>query len=1180
MSRPCAALDLPEPTLSSLSRTTPARRTTSWGMVFALAFLGAGATAHALPPDFQDDLVTIVGSPTALAFTPDGRLLITRQTGQLRVYQGGALLTTPALTVASLCSQSERGLLGVAVDPDFATNRFVYLYYTVNKGTCYNRVSRFVLPPTSVIDPSSEVVLLDNIRSTAGNHNGGDLNFGKDGYLYVSVGDGGADYQSPFGSGGSNQAARDVNTLLGKILRVDRNGAVPSDNPWLGASTASCRTADAPSGVKCQETYAWGLRNPFRFAMDPGALDTRFFINDVGQNAWEEIDLGEKGADYGWNCREGAHQNPSRGSKCSPLPPAMVDPVFEYPHGSCGSITGGAFVPKGFWPATFDGHYIYSDYNCGQLFDLSESGGVYASAGFTTGPGSAVHLEFGPYAGGIGLYYTNYTGGGEIRVIHYSGSGNRAPSAVVSASPLSGAPPLLVGFDATGSSDPDGDALVYVWNFGDGSPVVETLTVTTSHTYATGGTYQAVLRAKDPAGVLSDPVAVVLNVGNTPPVPTIGVPQPSDLFRVGQSVTLSGSALDAEDGVLGASRLTWNVLLHHGAHTHPFLTDAVGNDIVIVTPAPEDLAAAATNYLEIRLTATDSFGAQATVTQDFQPHKVTLDFATTPSGLTVEVNGQAFVAPFSLTSWESWDLLLNAPDQALGGTSYTFLAWSDAGAQSHTFTTPPLGTNLGAAFGAPTPPPEAAAFLAVTSTHQANKIAWVNPASAGFVSTTLVFRTNRFPTTPQDGTVIFTGGAAGTKTVLDHSGLVNDATYYYAAFSNLAGGALSAGRFTRGRPLDTTGPVKWAYSTGASTLAPPGTGPTVVLAANDRVVHVLERGAVGGAWPQAFAPVQLGGVVQSRPPVLEAGTLPGQPALTLLAAQDGAVYLVDAATGAPVQQSLSLGERLQGAVAAGFAAYGFPFDRLFIGTRNSSGGNLFYGLDPAGLSPVGAPYGGADGGGLGIVSGGAAVDYATARVYFTSHAAGAGAHTVWCLEATASGFTYRWSQPIGDVEASPVLRGSRVYVAANDGMVYAFDKTTGQQVWSFDTGAQPIKGFLFPDRSPGGTGLYFATTNRIHGLSDDGTSASTLFAPLTFTSPSIALFLPAEGGRPPRLYFGAGNRRLYELDLSVSPVPGQKWVELGGVSSVIGAPSYDSAHGLVYVGSDAAVVYAVAVPLP
>ncbi|HEY6547160.1 MAG TPA: PQQ-dependent sugar dehydrogenase, partial [Vicinamibacteria bacterium] len=521
-------------------------------LTLTVVLSGWTVTATALPPDFQDTLVTTLGSPTALAFTPDRRLLISRQGGQLRVYQGGALLATPALTIPapSLCTSSEMGLLGIAVDPEFTANNFIYLYYTANAGGCRNRVSRFVLPATNVISAASEVVLLDNMHATAGNHNGGDLNFGKDGYLYVSVGDGGCDYLTPFGCAGSNQAARQVNTLSGKILRITRDAAVPPDNPWLGAGTASCRTADAANGVRCQETFAWGLRNPFRFAMDPGALDTRFFINDVGQGLWEEIDLGQKGADYGWNCREGAHTNSSSG-KCSPTPPAMVDPIFEYPHaGGCGSITGGDFVPKGFWPAAHDDSFLFSDYNCGQIFELKQVGATYSATAFHTGPGSAVHLEFGPFGAGVALYYTNYANGGEIRVIHYTGTGNRAPTAVIGASPLAGSPPLVVNFDATGSNDRDGDTLTYVWTFGDGAPNVETPTVTTSHTYTANGTFTAILRAKDTAGVLSDPVAVVLNVGNTPPVPTILAPAASALFSVGQSVTLQGAATDAEDGTL------------------------------------------------------------------------------------------------------------------------------------------------------------------------------------------------------------------------------------------------------------------------------------------------------------------------------------------------------------------------------------------------------------------------------------------------------------------------------------------------------------------------------------------------------------------------------------------------------------------------------------------------------
>ena len=1149
------------------------------------AILTASPTLADVRPGFSDTLVQgSLGGPTALAFTPDGRLLITRQTGVLRIFVAGALLPAPAITLANVCSNSERGLLGVAVDPAFGSNNFVYFYYTVNKtGTCFNRVSRFVLPATNVISAASEVVLLDNIRSTAGNHNAGDLHFGKDGYLYVSVGDGGCDYLTPFGCAESNQASRNPNTLIGKILRITRDGDVPPDNPNLGTGTASCKTADAAVGVKCQETFASGLRNPFRFAMDPGALGVRFFINDVGQGAWEEIDLGAKGADYGWNCREGAHVNGSAGTKCSPVPAGLVDPIFEYAHAAgCGSITGGAFLPTGFWPASQDGSYFFSDYNCGRIFELRPVGGGYQLAtsdlASNLGGSSAVHLVFGPYLGGVGLYYTNYQGGGQVRVISFIGTGNRSPLARIAASPLAGAPPLAVTFDATGSSDPDGDPLSYVWNFGDGSPSTETTTLTTLHTYLAGGVFTAVLRAKDSSGALSDPVAVVLNVGNTPPVPTITAPAAGDLYRVGQSVTLVGSATDAEEGALPDTKLTWNVLLHHDAHTHPFLTDVVGNNVGFVVPPPEDLDACLTSYLEIRLTATDSAGAQTTVAQNFDPRKVAVNLETSPSGLTLEINSTPFVAPATITSWDSYVLQVNAPDQTSGPTDYTFLAWSDEGAQAHAFTTPAAATTLGAAFSAPAPNPQAVPFLAVTSVNQANHVEWVNPSGPAFGSTVLVFRTNRFPTSPSDGTTVFSGGVAGEKSVFDHTLRPNGVTHYYAAFVNLALGGTSAGRFALGRPFDNTvGPVKWAYSTGATSLAPPGLGASMLAVSNARVVHALSRGGSGGTWPAAFEPLLLGGVVQTRPPQVTAGLVAGHPTLAFLGAQDGIVYAVDAASGAPVWQSTTLGEGVQAAPAGLFVAFGALFDRILVGTRNTTGANRFYALDAKTGFTVGVPYEGADGGGLGIVSGGASVDYATSRVDFASRAAGAGASTVWCLEVTGTGFVYRWSAAIGDVDSSPVVRGARVYVGGNDGVVHAFDKLTGLQAWSFATGAEPLKGFLFPDRTS--DDLYVATTTRVLGLSDNGTSASLNWTPITVTSPSIVLFRPAEGALPARLYFGAGDRRLHELDLSQSP-PTEKTVLLGGTPAVIGAPTLDAVNGIVYVGSDAGIIYAVAVPLP
>jgi glucose/arabinose dehydrogenase len=389
--------------------------------LLAAAIFVAPAGAEALPTNFSDDLVVTVSLPTAIAFTPDGRMLVTTQGGALYAASGGVLGAAVLDLSSRICATSERGMLGVAVDPSFTSNRYVYVYYTVNKaGTCVNRTSRFVFPSTGSIDPATETVLLDNIPSPAGNHNAGDLNFGPDNLLYVSVGDGGCDYAGG-GCGGTNDASRDRNVLLGKILRITRNGGVPLRNPFNHRGSYRCASGASPPGTVCRETYAWGFRNPFRFAFDPNTLSTRFFVNDVGQDTWEEIDQGQVGADYGWNVREGHCANGST-TDCGPPPAGMTNPIFDYSHaGGCYAITGGAFVPNGVWPG-FDGAYIYADYGCGSLFRLDPNGsGGYASSGFVSGLGanSAVHLEFGPYGSTKALYYTTYAGGGQVRRISY-----------------------------------------------------------------------------------------------------------------------------------------------------------------------------------------------------------------------------------------------------------------------------------------------------------------------------------------------------------------------------------------------------------------------------------------------------------------------------------------------------------------------------------------------------------------------------------------------------------------------------------------------------------------------------------------------------------------------------------------------------------------------------------------
>ena len=691
-------------------------RTASAHLLACLAVgltLSIPARAATIPAGFEESLVATVPAPTALAFTPDGRLLITSQLGQLYVYQNGVLLPTPALDLtAQICTELERGLLGIAVDPDFATSGHIFVYYTFKKsGSCprhtaetpltpVNRVSRFTLSTANTVSLASEVVLVDNIPSPNSNHNGGDLNFGKDGFLYISVGDGGCDYRGDSGCALLNDAARDLHALVGKILRITRSGGIPATNPFTGTGTARCNVIGrAEPGQRCQEVYATGLRNPWRMAFDPNASGTRFFINDVGQNTWEEVNEGRAGADYGWNIREGPCIAASA-TDCPPPPPGFTDPIFAYRHnGTCSAISGGAFVPTGAWPVQFEGAYLFSDYTCGIIFRLiRDANGVYQRTTFVSdlGESSAVAVRFGPHGGTQALYYTTYAAGGQVRRITPA-SGNRAPIAAATATPRSGAVPLAVRFDASGSSDPDGDALTFTWNFGDGSSAGTGAIV--SHTYNGAGRFTATVTARDSRGATAT-ASVTIDAGNTPPVPTISSPTTTARFAVDQTITLRGAASDAQDGALADARLSWTVLLHHDAHTHPFLGPISGNGLTFQAPAPEDLAATRTSFLEIRLTATDTQGASATTVRNFQPRLVDVTFNTVPAGLVVTVNGTTATGPHTFTSWEGYRLLASAGTQKdAGGQAWLFGSWADAlGPASRTIVTPASAATYAARF--------------------------------------------------------------------------------------------------------------------------------------------------------------------------------------------------------------------------------------------------------------------------------------------------------------------------------------------------------------------------------------------------------------------------------------------------------------------------------------------------
>jgi len=483
----------------------------------------------------------------------------------------------------------------------------------------------------------------------------------------------------------------------------------------------------------------------------------------------------------------------------------------------------------------------------------------------------------------------------------------------------------------------------------------------------------------------------------------------------------------------------------------------------------------------------------------------------------------------------------------------------------------------------------------VTSTSENNVLEWVNPTGLEYDSTEIVVRKDRYPSAPGDGdpsiggNPLYLGGLAGERVKLPHpTPGSNGVTYYYAAFVHrLVAPFVSPGRFCTGRPFDTTGPVRWAFSTGATALSPPTVGGAGVIApANDRVLYAMERGLTpGGVWPGAWSPIELGDIVQSRSPVVPIQVGTANP-VVYLGSQDGSIYAVDATTGGKAWGPTSIGPMVQAAPAGIFSAFKGALDYLLVGTRDGTGPNAFVALNPYTGGLVDSyDNGGAGPGAIGIVNGMAAVDYGPPlppRVYFTSYERTpvGSTTTLWCFELKTSPdpvFNLLWGRALGNIDSSPVLRGGRVYVgsAQGGGTVYSIDALTGGGDRTFPHGNGQVKGFVFPDRSS--RDIYFATNDFVWGVTDDvGGMVNKFGSALSLgagVKPSPVLFIPGSH----YLYVGGSDGSLYQFELLGGPLES---VTLGNGKSAVGAPSLDRDFNLVHVGSEAGIFYAVALPLP
>jgi glucose/arabinose dehydrogenase len=638
-----------------------------YSFVLIFAFFSFQAHAQFISGFSKVEVVSGLLNPTAMTFAPDGRIFICQQNGALIVIKNGVKLATPALQL-SVNTSGERGLVGITLHPSFATNNIIYLYYTLADGS-RNRMSRFTMSG-DVINPATEQVMLDLDRLTSSPyHNGGAMQFLGD-KLFVAVGD---------NSSGTN--AQNLETTKGKILRLNANGTPPGDNPFYSSTASRQRNS----------VWAYGLRNPFTFDIQPGT--GRIFINDVGQEGWEEVnDATVKGKNFGWPSTEGMTTNS-----------AFTSPFYAYSHGSgdgvgC-AITGGAFFNPTVtnYPASFIGTYFFLDYCNSWINYIDFSSGTPVRRPFATAqPGQMLAMEVGP----DGNLYFMSRAGRLYKVIY-----NISQPPVITDHPdnITVAPGQTATFTvgATGANP-----LSFQWKKNG-----------TNITGATGATYSIVNVQAANAGnysvvvsnsfgsATSTSATLSVSSANTPPVATISLPVSGSTYRAGDVISFSGNATDPEQGTLPASAFNWTIEFHHGTHFHDSPPIATGTKTGTYT-IPVIGETAINVFYRLILTVTDAQGLSHSTFVDLLPNLSVISLHSNPPGLGLTIDGQPVTGPSAIKSVEGVQRAIGVTNsQTVNGISYSFTGWAHGGTDSQTISTPIDNTTYVANFSNPLTPP-------------------------------------------------------------------------------------------------------------------------------------------------------------------------------------------------------------------------------------------------------------------------------------------------------------------------------------------------------------------------------------------------------------------------------------------------------------------------------------------